>query len=199
MARIQVPAVWHSAAVSESRFSARRIFLERRNYGPGVHGPSRVADHLLTSRSDREQKFRYTMVMGKAVSRCLFERLAPSRVTGEQMLQIWRRPRHVVFHPRFCEHRLPPRAQDGATATSRSKGSRKVNIPSFCVESERRDRKFKNHNVCAAWRRRNLEVATSRGLCLSGLLVVALSKEEFQGYGVHSRCPTRDEIQPNRQ
>ena len=165
-------------------------YLERRNYGPGVHGPKsrrKTTDYGLGL--IEKQKFRYYYGLMEKQFRGVYEKALRRRgVTGEQMLQILEtRLDNVVFHLGFANTRAAAR-QMVCHGHIMVKG-RKVNIPSYALKVNDVI-EVKNHNVSRQLATKNLEVATSRAVPDW----LSLSKEEFKGTVM--RIPTRDEIQP---
>jgi len=165
-------------------------YLERRNYGPGVHGPKsrrKTTDYGLGL--IEKQKFRYYYGLMEKQFRGVYEKALRRRgVTGEQMLQILEtRLDNVVFHLGFANTRAAAR-QMVCHGHITVKG-RKVNIPSYALKVNDVI-EVKNHNVSRQLATKNLEVATSRAVPDW----LSLSKEEFKGTVM--RIPTRDEIQP---
>ncbi len=165
-------------------------YLERRNYGPGVHGPKsrrKTTDYGLGL--IEKQKFRYYYGLMEKQFRGVYEKALRRRgVTGEQMLQILEtRLDNVVFHLGFANTRAAAR-QMVCHGHITVKG-RKVNIPSYALKVNDVI-EVKNHNVSRQLATKNLEVATSRAVPDW----LSLSKEEFKGAVM--RIPTRDEIQP---
>jgi small subunit ribosomal protein S4 len=165
-------------------------YLERRNYGPGVHGPKsrrKTTDYGLGL--IEKQKFRYYYGLMERQFRGVYEKALRRRgVTGEQMLQILEtRLDNVVFHLGFANTRAAAR-QMVCHGHITVKG-RKVNIPSYALKVNDVI-EVKNHNVSRQLATKNLEVATSRAVPDW----LSLSKEEFKGTVM--RIPTRDEIQP---
>ncbi len=165
-------------------------YLERRNYGPGVHGPKsrrKTTDYGLGL--IEKQKFRYYYGLMEKQFRGVYEKALRRRgVTGEQMLQILEtRLDNVVFHLGFANTRAAAR-QMVCHGHITVKG-RKVNIPSFALKVNDVI-EVKNHNVSRQLATKNLEVATSRAIPDW----LTLDKEAFKGTVM--RVPTRDEIQP---
>jgi small subunit ribosomal protein S4 len=165
-------------------------YLERRNYGPGVHGPKsrrKTTDYGLGL--IEKQKFRYYYGLMEKQFRGVYEKAKKRRgVTGETMLQILEtRLDNVVFHLGFANTRAAAR-QMVCHGHITVKG-RKVNIPSYALKVNDVI-EVKNHNVSRQLATKNLEVATSRAVPDW----LSLSKEEFKGTVM--RIPTRDEIQP---
>src|ERR1700749_4296166 len=80
-------------------------YLERRNYGPGVHGPKSRRKHTDYGLGLIEkQKLRYFYGLMERQLRGVYERALKRRgVTGEQMLQILEtRLDNVVYHFGFA-------------------------------------------------------------------------------------------------
>ena len=165
-------------------------YLERRNYGPGVHGPKsrrKTTDYGLGL--IEKQKLRYYYGLMERQFRGVYEKALKRRgVTGEQMLQILEtRLDNVVFHLGFANTRAAAR-QMVCHGHVTVKG-RKVNIPSYALKVNDVI-EVKNHNVSRQLATKNLEVATSRAVPDW----LSLDKEAFKGTVM--RIPTRDEIQP---
>ena len=165
-------------------------YLERRNYGPGVHGPKsrrKSTDYGLGL--IEKQKLRYYYGLMEKQFRGVYEKALRRRgVTGEQMLQILEtRLDNVVFHLGFANTRAAAR-QMVCHGHVTVKG-RKVNIPSYALKVNDVI-EVKNHNVSRQLATKNLEVATSRAVPDW----LSLDKEAFKG--IVMRIPTRDEIQP---
>ena len=165
-------------------------YLERRNYGPGVHGPKSRRKHTDYGLGLIEkQKLRYYYGLMERQFRGVYEKALRRRgVTGEQMLQILEtRLDNVVFHLGFANTRAAAR-QMVCHGHITVKG-RKVSIPSYALKVND-EIVVKNNNVSRQLATKNLEVATSRAVPDW----LSLSKEEFKGTVM--RIPTRDEIQP---
>jgi small subunit ribosomal protein S4 len=165
-------------------------YLERRNYGPGVHGPKSRRKHTDYGLGLIEkQKFRYYYGLMEKQFRGVYEKALRRRgVTGEQMLQILEtRLDNVVFHLGFANTRAAAR-QMVCHGHITVKG-RKVSIPSYALKVNDVI-VVKNNNVSRQLATKNLEVATSRAVPDW----LSLNKEEFKGTVM--RIPTRDEIQP---
>jgi small subunit ribosomal protein S4 len=165
-------------------------YLERRNYGPGVHGPKsrrKTTDYGLGL--IEKQKFRYYYGLMERQFRGVYEKALKRRgVTGEQMLQILEtRLDNVVYHLGFANTRAAARqmVSHGHIAVN----GRKVNVPSFGLKVNNVI-EVKNNNVSRQLATKNLEIATSRAVPDW----LSLNKEEFKGTVM--RIPTRDEIQP---
>jgi small subunit ribosomal protein S4 len=165
-------------------------YLERRNYGPGVHGPKSRRKHTDYGLGLIEkQKLRYYYGLLERQFRNVYERALKRRgVTGEQMLQILEtRLDNVVYHLGFANTRAAAR-QMVCHGHVRVNG-RKVNIPSFALKVNSVIQ-IKDSNVSRQLATKNLEIATSRAVPDW----LSLSKDELKG--VVMRVPTRDEIQP---
>jgi len=165
-------------------------YLERRNYGPGVHGPKsrrKTTDYGLGL--IEKQKLRYYYGLMERQFRGVYEKALRRRgVTGEQMLQILEtRLDNVVYHLGFANTRAAARQMvaHGQVLVN----GRKVNVPSFALKVNNVI-EVKNNNVSRQLATKNLEQATSRAVPDW----MQLSKEEFKGTLL--RIPTRDEIQP---
>jgi small subunit ribosomal protein S4 len=165
-------------------------YLERRNYGPGVHGPKSRRKHTDYGLGLIEkQKFRYYYGLMEKQFRGVYEKALRRRgVTGEQMLQILEtRLDNVVYHLGLANTRAAARqmVSHGHVTVN----GRKVSIPSFALKVNNVI-EVKNHNVSRQLATKNLEVATSRAVPDW----LSFNKEEFKGAVM--RIPTRDEIQP---
>jgi small subunit ribosomal protein S4 len=165
-------------------------YLERRNYGPGVHGPKSRRKHTDYGLGLIEkQKLRYFYGLMERQFRGVYERALRRRgVTGEQMLQILEtRLDNVVYHLGFAITRSAARqmVNHGHIKVN----GRKVNIPSFGLKVNDVI-EVRESNVSRQLATKNLELATSK--------VVpdwmTLNKDAFKGTVM--RIPTRDEIQP---
>jgi small subunit ribosomal protein S4 len=165
-------------------------YLERRNYGPGVHGPKSRRKHTDYGLGLIEkQKLRYFYGLMERQFRGVYERALKRRgVTGEQMLQILEtRLDNVVYHLGFGITRSAARqmVNHGHVKVN----GRKVNVPSYALKVNDVI-EVRESNVSRQLATKNLELATSK--------VVpdwmTLNKDAFKGTIV--RVPTRDEIQP---
>src|SRR5580693_7096627 len=165
-------------------------YLERRNYGPGVHGPkSRRKTTEYGEGLIEKQKLRYYYGLMEKQFRGVYEKALRRRgVTGEQMLQILEtRLDNVVFHLGFANTRAAARQMVGHGHVTVN--GRKASIPSYGLKINNVV-EVKNNNVSRQLATKNLEIATSRSVPDW----VLLSKEEFKGTVM--RIPTREEIQP---
>jgi small subunit ribosomal protein S4 len=166
-------------------------YLERRNYGPGVHGPKSTrrkhTDYGLGL--IEKQKLRYFYGLMERQFRGVYEKARKRRgVTGEQMLQILEtRLDNVVYHLGYANTRAAAR-QMVSHGHIRVNG-RKVNIPSFALKVNDIVQ-VKDTSVSRQLATKNLESATSRAVPDW----LHLTKEEFKGQVMH--IPARDEINP---
>ena len=165
-------------------------YLERRNYGPGVHGPkSRRKTTEYGEGLIEKQKLRYYYGLMERQFRGVYEKALRRRgVTGEQMLQILEtRLDNIVFHLGFANTRAAARQMvcHGHVTVN----GRKASIPSFAVKVNDVV-SVKNNSVSRQLATKGLEVAVSRAVPDW----LSLNKEEVKGTVM--RIPTRDEIQP---
>jgi small subunit ribosomal protein S4 len=162
-------------------------YLERRNYGPGVHGPKSRRKHTEYGLGLIEkQKLRYFYGLQERQFRGVYEKALKRRgVTGEQMLQT--RLDNIVYHLGFATTRAAAR-QMVAHGHVKVNG-RKVSIPSFAVKVNDVI-EAKDNNVSKQLATKNMELSTSRTIPEW----LSLDKAAFKGTLV--RIPTRDEIQP---
>jgi small subunit ribosomal protein S4 len=189
MARYTGPRVRISRRFGIAIFGPTK-YLERRNYGPGVHGPKSRRKHTDYGLGLIEkQKLRYYYGLMERQFRGVYERALKRRgVTGEQMLQILEtRLDNVIFHLGFATTRASARQLVGHGHV-RVNG-RKVNIPSFALKVNDVI-EVKDTSVSRQLATKNLEMATSRAVPDW----LSLNKEAFKGSVM--RIPTRDEIQP---
>jgi len=165
-------------------------YLERRNYGPGVHGPKSRRKHTDYGLGLIEkQKLRYYYGLLERQFRGVYEKALRRRgVTGEQMLQILEtRLDNVVYHLGLANTRAAARQMvcHGHIQVN----GRKVNVPSYALKVNEVIT-VKNNNVSRQLATKNLEGSTSRAVPDW----MSLNKEEIKG--VVMRIPTRDEINP---
>jgi len=189
MARYTGPRVRISRRFGVPIFGPSK-YLERRNYGPGVHGPKSRRKHTDYGLGLIEkQKLRYYYGLMERQFRGVYEKALKRRgVTGEQMLQILEtRLDNVVFHLGFANTRAAARqmVSHGHVTVN----GRKVNVPSFGLKVNDAVA-VKHSNVSRQLATKNLEIAMSRAVPDW----LSLSKEEFKGTVM--RIPTRAEIQP---
>ena len=165
-------------------------YLERRNYGPGVHGPKSRRKHTDYGLGLIEkQKLRYFYGLMERQFRGVYEKALKRRgVTGEQMLQILEtRLDNVAYHLGFGITRSAARqfVNHGHIKVN----GRKVNVPSYALKVNDVI-EVRESNVSRQLATKNLELATSK--------VVpdwmTLNKDAFKGTVM--RIPTREEIQP---
>jgi small subunit ribosomal protein S4 len=189
MARYTGPRVRISRRFGVPIFGPSK-YLERRNYGPGVHGPKsrrKLTDYALGL--GEKQKMRYYYGLLERQFRGVYERALKRRgVTGETMLQILEtRLDNVVYHLGFGTTRAAAR-QMVCHGHIRVNG-RKVNIPSYGLKVNDIV-EVKDTTVSRQLATKSLELSTSR-------IVpdwLSLNKDAFRG--VIMRIPTRDQIQP---
>ena len=165
-------------------------YLERRNYGPGVHGPKSRRKHTDYGLGLLEkQKLRYYYGLLERQFRGVYERALKRRgVTGEQMLQILEtRLDNVVYLLGFANTRAAAR-QMVCHGHIKVNG-RKVNIPSYGLKVNDAV-EVRDSNVSRQLASKNLELAASRAIPEW----LSLAKEAFKG--TLARIPTREEIHP---
>ena len=189
MARYTGPRVRISRRFGLPIFGASK-YLERRNYGPGVHGPKSRRKHTEYGLGLLEkQKLRYYYGLMERQFRGVYEKALRRRgVTGEQMLQILEtRLDNVVYHLGLATTRAAARQMvcHGHVTVN----GRKVNVPSYALRVNDAVG-VKNNNVSRQLATKNLELSTSRAVPDW----LSLTKEEFKGLVM--RVPTRDEINP---
>ncbi len=189
MARYTGPRVRISRRFGVPIFGPTK-YLERRNYGPGVHGPKSRRKHTEYGLGLIEkQKLRYYYGLLERQFRGVYEKALRRRgVTGEQMLQILEtRLDNVVFHLGFANTRAAARQM--VSHGHIQVNGRKVSIPSYALRVNDVIT-VKNTNVSRQLATKNLESATSRSIPDW----LSFNKDEFKG--VVMRIPTRDEINP---
>ena len=189
MARYTGPRVRISRRFGVPIFGPTK-YLERRNYGPGVHGPKSRRKHTDYGLGLIEkQKLRYYYGLLERQFRGVYEKALRRRgVTGEQMLQILEtRLDNVVFHLGLANTRAAARQM--VSHGHIQVNGRKVNVPSYALKVNEVIT-VKNNNVSRQLATKNLEISTSRAVPDW----MSLNKEEFKG--VVMRIPTRDEINP---
>ena len=189
MARYTGPRVRISRRFGVPIFGPTK-YLERRNYGPGVHGPKSRRKHTDYGLGLIEkQKLRYYYGLMERQFRGVYERALRRRgVTGEQMLQILEtRLDNVVFHLGFANTRSAARQMvcHGHVKVN----GRKVDVPSYALKVNDTI-EIKDNNVSRQLATRGLEISTSRSVPDW----LSLNRDAFKG--VVMRVPTRDEIQP---
>ena len=189
MARYTGPRVRISRRFGVPIFGPTK-YLERRNYGPGVHGPkSRRKTTEYGAGLIEKQKLRYYYGLMERQFRGGYEQALRRRgVTGEQMLQILEtRLDNIVFHLGFGNTRAAARqmVSHGHVTVN----GRKASIPSYAVKVNDVV-SIKNNTVSRQLATKGLEVSVSRSVPDW----LSLNKEELKGTVM--RIPTRDEIQP---
>ena len=165
-------------------------YLERKNYGPGVHGPkSRRKNTDYALGLIEKQKLRYYYGLMERQFRSVYERALQKRgVTGETLLQILEtRLDNIVYSLGFAATR--PAARQMVTHGHVKVNGRKVSIPSFALKVNDVI-EVRGSNVSRQLAGKNMEMSTSR--VVPDWL--ALNKEALRGTLV--RIPSRDEIQP---
>jgi len=165
-------------------------YLERRNYGPGVHGPKsrrKTTDYGLGL--IEKQKLRYYYGLMERQFRGVYERALRRRgVTGEQMLQILEtRLDNVVYQLGFANTRAAARqmVSHGHVKVN----GRKVGIPS-CGVKVSDVVEVKENARARQMATKNLESATSRAVPDW----LSLNRDAFKGTVM--RIPTQEEIHP---
>ncbi len=189
MARYTGPRIRISRRFGTPIFGPSK-YLERKNYGPGMHGPKSRRKHTDYALGLIEkQKLRYYYGLMERQFRGVYARALKRRgVTGETMLQILEtRLDNVVFHLGFGSTRAAAR-QMVSHGHIRVNG-KKVNVPSYALKVndviEVRDT-----SVSRQMGTRSLESSTSRAVPDW----LSLNKDAFKGSVL--RIPSRDEIQP---
>ncbi len=165
-------------------------YLERRNYGPGVHGPkSRRKTTEYGEGLNEKQKLRYFYGLMEKQFRGVYEKAKNRRgVTGDTMLQILEtRLDNVVYQLGFANTRAAARqmVNHGHITVN----GRKAAIASFALKVNDVIA-AKNHNVSKQLATKGLETSTSRAVPDW----MSLNKEELKGTVM--RVPTKEEIQP---
>lgn len=189
MARYKGPRVRISRRFGVPIFGPSK-YLERRNYGPGVHGPKsrrKVSDYGLGLME--KQKLRYYYGLMERQFRRVYERALRTRgVTGEIMLQILEtRLDNVVYHLGFAPTR--PAARQMVNHGHVCVNGRKVSIPSYALKVGDVV-EVKNSAVSRQMATRSLEMAGGRSVPDW----LSLNKDAFKGMVM--RLPSREEIQP---
>ncbi|HEX7653312.1 MAG TPA: 30S ribosomal protein S4 [Verrucomicrobiae bacterium] len=189
MARYTGPRVRISRRFGTPIFGPTK-YLERRNYGPGVHGPkSRRKTTEYGEGLIEKQKLKYYYGLMERQFRGVYEKALRRRgVTGEQMLQILEtRLDNVVFHLGFANTRAAARQM--VTHGHVTVNGRKAAIPSHALKVNDVI-SIKNHNVSKQLATKGLEVSASRAVPDW----MSLDKDNLKG--VVMRIPTREEIKP---
>lgn len=189
MARYTGPRVRISRRFGVPIFGPSK-YLERRNYGPGVHGPKRRPKITEYGAGLIEkQKLRYYYGLMERQFRGVYEKALRRRgVTGEQMLQILEtRLDNVVYHLGFGNTRA--QARQMVCHGHIKVNGRKVNIPSYALKVNDVI-EAKDTNASKQMATRSLESSTSR------VVPDWLSLDKNAIKGTVMRIPTRDEIHP---
>jgi len=189
MARYTGPRVRISRRFGVAIFGASK-YLERRNYGPGMHGPKsrrKTTDYgqgLL-----EKQKLRYYYGLLERQFRGVYERALRKRgVTGETMLQLLElRLDNVVYQLGFANTRAGARQM--VSHGHIHVNGRGVNVPS-CELRVNDVVEVRDKSVSRQLATKNLETSTSRAVPDW----LSLNKEAFRG--TVARMPTREDIQP---
>jgi len=189
MARYTGPRVRISRRFGTPIFGPSK-YLERKNYGPGMHGPkSRRKNTDYALGLIEKQKFRYYYGLLERQFRGVYERALKRRgVTGQTMLQILEmRLDNVVFHLGFGSTRAAARQMvcHGHVKVN----GHKVNIPS-CALKVNDVVEVKDSNVSRQMGTKSLEASTSRSVPDW----LSLNKDAFKGTVL--RVPSREDIQP---
>jgi small subunit ribosomal protein S4 len=189
MARYTGPRVRISRRFGVPIFGPTK-YLERRNYGPGMHGPKsrrKTTDYGLGLLE--KQKLRYYYGLMERQFRGVYEKALRRRgVTGEQMLQILEtRLDNVVYHLGFANTRAASRQM--VSHGHMKVNGRKVSIPSYALKVNDTI-EVRDSSRARQMATKNLESATSRAVPDW----LSLNKDAFKG--VVMRIPTRAEIQP---
>jgi small subunit ribosomal protein S4 len=165
-------------------------YLDRRNYGPGVHGQkSRRKTTEFALALMEKQKLRHYYGLMEKQFRGVYEKAVRRRgVTGEQMLQILEtRLDNVVFQMGFATTRAQARQVVGHGHVKVN--SRKVDISSYALKVGDVI-EVKDSNVSKQLVTKAMESSTSR------VVPDWLSVDRNAFKGVVMRVPTREEIQP---
>jgi small subunit ribosomal protein S4 len=189
MARYTGPRVRISRRFGVPIFGPSK-YLERRNYGPGMHGPK--ARRKLTEYAlglIEKQKLRFYYGLQERQFHGVYQRALRQRgVTGETMLQILEmRLDNVVFHLGFSNTRAGSRQMVGHGHVLVN--GKKVSISSYSLKVNDVV-EVKNTNVSRQMATKALELSTSRNVPDW----VSLDKTAFKGTIL--RVPTREDIQP---
>lgn len=189
MARYTGPRVRISRRFGVPIFGPTK-YLERRNYGPGMHGPKhrrKTSDYGLGL--IEKQKLRYYYGLLERQFRRVYQQALSKRgVTGETMLQILEtRLDNVVYQLGFAPTR--PAARQMVSHGHVQVNGRRVSVPS-CALRVNDVVEVRPTSVARQMATKGLEMSTSRNVPDW----LSLNKDAFKG--VIMRLPTRDEIQP---
>jgi small subunit ribosomal protein S4 len=189
MARYTGPRVRISRRFGTPIFGPSK-YLERKNYGPGMHGPkSRRKNTEYALGLIEKQKLRYYYGLMEKQFRGVYQRALKQRgITGEIMLQILEtRLDNVVFHLGFGNTRAAARQM--ITHGHVLVNGKKVTIPSYALKVNDVI-EVKDSSVSRQMGTRGLEISTSR-------MVpdwLTLNRDAFKGTVL--RIPSRTDIQP---
>ena len=128
-------------------------YLERRNYGPGVHGPKSRRKHTDYGLGLIEkQKLRYYYGLMESQFRGVYEKAlqAAAASPASRCSRFWRRAWTTWCFTSALPTPAPPRAswfRHGHVTVN----GRKVSIPSFALEGERRHRRQESTMCRASW------------------------------------------------
>jgi len=189
MARYTGPRVRISRRFGVPIFGPTK-YLERRNYGPGMHGPKsrrKTTDYGLGL--IEKQKLRYYYGLLERQFRRVYERALRKRgVTGETMLQILEmRLDNVVYQLGFASTRPAARQMVGHGHVLVN--GRRVSVAS-CALRVNDVVEVRHNNVSRQLATKALEASGSR--VVPDWL--SLNKDGFKG--VIMRMPTREDIKP---
>lgn len=165
-------------------------YLERRNYGPGVHGPKSRRKHTEYGLGLIEkQKLRYYYGLMERQFRNVYEKALKKRgITGVTMLQMLEtRLDNVVFHLGLAPTRAAARQM--VSHGHIKVNGRKVSIPSYALKVNDVI-EVKDNNVSRQLATKNIELSTSRSVPDW----LSMVKDSFKGTVM--RIPSREEIQP---
>ncbi|MGC8990835.1 MAG: 30S ribosomal protein S4 [Verrucomicrobiia bacterium] len=189
MARYTGPRVRISRRFGTQIFGPTK-YLEKRNYGPGVHGPKhrrKNTDYALGLMEKQKLRYYYGL-LERQFHRVYRQALRKRGVTGETMLQLLEcRLDNVVYQLGFAYTRAAAR-QMVCHGHIKVNG-RKVNVPSYGVKVHDVI-EVRNSDASRRLAAKNLEFSASRAVPDW----LSLNKEAFKG--VVMRMPTRDDIQP---
>ena len=187
MARYTGPRVRISRRFGVPIFGPTK-YLERRNYGPGMHGPKsrrKTTDYGLGLLE--KQKLRYYYGLMERQFRGVYEKALRRRgVTGEQMLQILEtRLDNVVYHLGFANTRAASRqmVSHGHVKVN----GRKVSIPSYALKVNDTI-EVRDSSRARQMATKNLESATSRAVPDW----LSLNKDAFKG--TVKSLPAREDV-----
>jgi small subunit ribosomal protein S4 len=189
MARYTGPRLRISRRFGQAIFGPSK-YLERKNYGPGMHGPKarrKNSDYALGLIEKQKLRYYYGL-MERQFHNVYLRALKRRGVTGQTMLRILEtRLDSVIYHLGFANTRAA--ARQLVTHGHIKVNGRKVNIPSFALKAND-SIEVKDTNVSKQLVTHNLELSTSRVVPEW----VALNKEGLKGTVL--RLPAREDIQP---